>query len=393
MPCLIVLSHLRWDDVCRRPQPLMSCLSRAFPVLFVEEPVQDAGPARLVPLAGGPQVEVLVPHMPLAAGGLDDDEQRELLRLLLEAHLGEHGIADGIAWLSTPMALPLVDALHPRLVVYDCMDDMAGRQRAPAEWAQREAALLRRASLVFAGGPALYESRRGRHANLHCLPSAVDVAEFAPSQLGGTLASREQALQADLWQARLPRPRLGFYGAIDERLDTALLAAVADARPEWQLVMAGPVVGLEPAALPARPNLHWLGAPPAALRPHLVAGWDVCLLPYALNEATRCLSPTQTLEYMAGEKPVVSTPVADVVALHGDVVRIARDPARFVEACALALDETGRQRAERLNAMMSAVFRASWQSTARCVQALIEEALQVQLAPPAPAWAALADAD
>jgi glycosyltransferase involved in cell wall biosynthesis len=263
------------------------------------------------------------------------------------------------------------------------MDELSVLQDAPPELPRLEAELLRAASLVLAGGPALYEAKRRLHPRVHCVPSAVDPACFAPSRLD---PASEAAREADRLQERLPHPRLGFFGVIDERIDLALLDAVAAARPDWQLVMAGPVLRVDPASLPSRPNIHWLGRQPHELLPYLMAGWDVCLMPFALNEATRFICPTKTLEYMAGERPIVSTAVPDVVALYGDVVRVARDATEFVEACAALLRETGHQRARRLNNMATTVFRTSWESTAQCIHELMEHALEsADAGPPRPA--------
>jgi glycosyltransferase involved in cell wall biosynthesis len=374
MSHLIVLSHLRWDFVYQRPQQLMSCLAHHHRIVFIEEPVRSLGPAHLVRRRRVPDIEVLVPHTPVEASGFHDDQLAVIAPLLAE-YLRTRAIDDCIAWFYTPMALPLVQTLKPRLVVYDCMDELAAFRDAPPQLHQREAALLATAGLVFTGGPSLYEAKRALHPNVHCLPSAVNAAHFAPAHLD---PASEEACEADRLQARLPQPRLGFFGEIDERLDLALLDDVAAARPDWQLVMVGPVVKIEPASLPCRPNIHWLGRQPYSRLPYLMAGWDICMMPFALSDATRFISPTKTLEYMAGEKPIVSTPVHDVRALHGDVVKLAADAPRFVEACAELLRETGRQRAERQTNMMSAVFRASWASTARCIDGLMARALQAE---------------
>jgi UDP-galactopyranose mutase len=377
MPHLIVLSHLRWDFVFQRPQQLMSCLARHYPVLFVEEPVRSDGAPRLESKRPAPDIEVLVPHTPVDATGFHDD-QLPLLGPLLAEHLRERGITDYIVWFYTPMALPLIAAMQPRLVVYDCMDELSAFKDAPRQLHQRETALLKIASLVFAGGPSLYAAKRTLHPRVHCLPSAVNATHFAPSRLD---PASDEAREADLLQARIPRPRLGFFGVIDERLDAGLIDAVAAARPDWQLVMVGPVVKIDPATLPRRPNIHWLGMQPYSRLPYLMAGWDVCLMPFARNQATRFISPTKTLEYMAGEKPIVSTPVQDVVSLYGEVVKVAADAPKFIDACATLLAESGRQRGERQSNMMTTVFRASWESTAQCIHGLIETSLR-QLAPP-----------
>jgi hypothetical protein len=262
----------------------------------------------------------------------------------------------------------VAETLDPALVVYDCL---GLQDAADAAHAADEAALLRRADLVFTAGPTLYEAQRHRHPRVHCLPNAVDAAHFAPAGLD------PDDLQADLaaaLQGALPRPRLGFFGVIDQRIDLALLAGVADARPAWQLVLAGPVAGLDPAMLPQRPNIHWLGQQPYARLPHLLAGWDLALMPFALTDATAALSPTMTLEYLAGEKPVVSTPLRDVARLHGHVLRLAGGVLDFVAACEETLAETPRQRSRRVMEMLATVSTLSWDRTAAAVHALIEEA-------------------
>jgi glycosyltransferase involved in cell wall biosynthesis len=235
---------------------------------------------------------------------------------------------------------------------------------------QREAALLRAADLVLTGGPSLFEAKRSLHPNVHCLPSAVDAAHFMPARITHDC---EHYLEAERLQGHILAPRLGFYGVIDERIDLALVAEVAAAMPAWHLVMAGPVVKIDPATLPQAPNIHWLGSQPYPRLPALVAGWDVCLLPFALNEHTRFISPTKTLEYLAAEKPCVSTPVCDVVGMYGDVVSIASTVDEFVACCTALLNEKPVERAQRLQAAADCVARYSWNEAARTVQGLIEE--------------------
>jgi len=376
MPHLIVFSHLRWNFVYQRPQHLVSRLARHYPVLFVEEPVHGAE-ARIECASPAEGVQVLRPHTPVDAAGFHDD-QLPVLRPLVAEYLREHGIDDYIVWFYTPMALPLLAELQPRAVVYDCMDELSAFKDAPRQLHQREAALLKSAHLVLAGGPSLFEAKRALHPNVLCLPSAVDAQHYAPQIATSKI---ELMLRAEQVQGRIPGPRLGFFGVIDERLDTRLLAAVADAERDWQVVMVGPVLKIDPDQLPRRPNIHWLGQQPYQLLPQLVADWDVCLLPFALNESTRYISPTKTLEYMAAEKPIVSTPVHDVVAMYGDVVRIGAGAASFIDACRWALSETPYKRAERIGEMLATVSRFSWDNTARCVHEAIESALRSRPVP------------
>ena len=371
MPHLIVFSHLRWGFVFQRPQHLMTRLARHFPVVFVEEPVRGDGPPRLERTVHAGGVEVWVPHTPVEAPGFHDD-QLAVLQPLVAAQLREQGIDDRIAWCYTPMALPLAKSIDARVLVYDCMDELSAFRNAPPELRQREAALLRQADVVLTGGPALYAAKRDLNANAHCLPSSVDAAHYDPSRLDPASA---EAAEAERLQGAIGRPRLGFFGVIDERLDIELIDRLARDRPDWQIVMCGPVVKIDPQGLPRRPNLHWLGMQPYDRLPHLMAGWDVCLMPFALNESTRFISPTKTLEYMAGGKPVVSTAVGDVIDLYGEAVRIAHDHAAFVAACADALAEDEARRAGRLAVMADTVRRSSWDASAARVASLLEAAL------------------
>jgi UDP-galactopyranose mutase len=359
MQTIVVFCHLRWDFVFQRPQQLMSRLAGHYRILFVEEPVFDHGEPYMEQSSPAPNVTVYRAHTPILAGGFHDN-QIPLLQPLL-AGLVAPG-EQPIAWFYTPMALPLLQQLDAGLVVYDCMDELASFKKPPKQLLQRESALLNLADLVFAGGPSLYEAKRERHANVHCFPSSVDVRHFAQA-LDRNNSHPEQA--------HLNHPRLGFYGVIDERFDIALITALADAHPEWQVVLVGPVYKIDPDSLPQRPNIHYLGQQPYEALPHFLAGWDVCLLPFALNEATRFISPTKVLEYMAAELPIVSTPIVDVARPYGHVVAIADGAAEFIAACESAL-AMAPARAQALSASMRAIVAGtSWEVTVDAMRALL----------------------
>ena len=381
MTHLIVFSHLRWNFVFQRPQHLLSRLARHYPVLFVEEPIRSDAAAFLERSAPMPGVEVrsLRPHTPIDASGFHDD-QLPVLKPLLADHLASQGIDDYVVWFYTPMALPLLSELAPRAIVYDCMDELSAFTNAPRQMRQRETALLKIAHLVLTGGPSLYEAKRTLHPNVLCLPSAVDAEHYANA---AAVKRIEPMRRASALQDGVAKPRLGFFGVIDERIDPRLIAEVADADPAWQLVMVGPVVKIDPASLPQRANIHWLGQQPYELLPQLVAGWDVCLMPFALNEATRFISPTKTLEYMAAGKPIVSTGITDVKSMFSDVVRIADDAAGFIEGCRAALHEKSHARNDRLADMQACVWRYSWGETVLAVRRAIEALLAQRVAPTA----------
>ncbi|MDB5732882.1 MAG: glycosyl transferase group 1, partial [Variovorax sp.] len=253
MPTLIVFSHLRWDFVYQRPQQLLTRLARQFRVVFVEEPVPGSAQASLERLAPIDGVEVLRPHLPGHAHGFHDDHI-PALRILLAEYLSAQSIDRYWLWFYTPMAMPLAAELTPQGIVYDCMDELAAFKNAPRQLLQRENALFKAADLVFTGGRSLYEAKRERHERVYCFPSSVDAAHFSRAQrTAGDDAPDHPA------QSHIAHPRLGFFGVIDERIDLALIAALADARADWQVVMVGPVVKIDPATLPQRPNIHWLG--------------------------------------------------------------------------------------------------------------------------------------
>ena len=360
MSTIVVFCHLRWDFVYQRPQQLLTRLAQHYRILFVEEPVYDAGAAFIERSSPVPNLTVCRPHTSSQSAGFHDD-QIPLLQPMLAELVGAG--EQPIVWFYTPMALPLLHQLRPGLVVYDCMDELAAFKNSPKQLLQRETALLNLADLVFAGGPSLYQAKRERHANAHCFPSSVDVRHFA------------QALERNLshpLQQDIPHPRLGFYGVIDERFDIALTEALADAHPEWQLVLVGPVIKIDPASLPRRPNIHYLDQQSYADLPAFLAGWDVCLLPFALNEATRFISPTKVLEYMAAQLPIVSTPIADIAQPYGHVVAVAADSPAYVAACERALAQDGGSRAAMLETMRAIVAGTSWDVTADAMRKLLE---------------------
>ena len=367
-PTLVCFSHLRWDFVFQRPQHLMSRFARDMSVVYWEEPVEIG--ARETPFlkvreaAEAANVRVIVPHLPV---GLPDEKREVTLRRLLEAYSA--GLTRPlIAWYYTPMMLPFSRHLDASVTVYDAMDELSKFRFAPAQLLELERELIDKADLVFTGGSSLYEAKKDRHPSVHCFPSSVDRCHFA----------KARATQFDpVDQEDLPRPRLGFYGVIDERFDTELLAKAAEMRPDWQFIMIGPVVKISPEELPARPNIHYLGAKTYADLPRYLSGWDVALMPFAMNESTEFISPTKTPEYLASGRPVVSTPVRDVVRHYGRLqgVRIASDAAEFVAACQDLLDLQGRDDDDWLSEADLMLSASSWDTTQARMAGLVAELL------------------
>ncbi|GGZ00914.1 glycosyltransferase [Pseudoduganella plicata] len=360
MSTIIVFCHLRWDFVFQRPQHLLTRLAKHYKIVLVEEPIYHDGESFMHNREVAPNVTVCQPHTSVQQPGFHDD-QIPLLQPMVDKLVPEG--EDPIVWFYTPMALPLLPQLHASVVVYDCMDELSAFKNPPRQLLQRETALLNIADLVFTGGPSLYEAKRTRHANAHCFSSSVDAQHFAQ-------ALDRAASHPD--QAAIPHPRLGFYGVIDERLDTDLVAAVADANPDWQVVLVGPVVKIDPANLPQRPNLHYLGQRSYDELPKFLAGWDVCLMPFALNDATKFISPTKVLEYMAAELPIVSTAIRDVEQPYSHVVAIGHSPEEFVAHCKAALEQSAEQKAQQVEKMRQVVAKTSWENTASRMRELID---------------------
>jgi len=365
---IVVFSHLRWHWVWQRPQHLLSRLAQRHRIVFVEEPmpVEPGQPPHWRIETPLPRLKVATPLTPVPEGGFHE-RQLPLLNALLDDLADRERLRRPLVWLYTPMALPLARRLDPKALVYDVMDELAAFKGAPPELLDREAEAYREADVVFTGGPSLYRAKRHRHPNVHCFPSSVDLAHYA--------AARDPNLDHPE-QADKPRPRLGYFGVIDERLDLGLLDTIARERPDWRLVMVGPVAKIDPAELPVRPNLHYFGQRPYAELPAFLAGWDVCLLPFARNEATRFISPTKTLEYMAAEKPVVSTPIADVAEPYGHIVYLGDSAAGIVAACERALGEGAAERVRRVKGMREVLLKTSWDATARAMEDEIAKVLE-----------------
>jgi UDP-galactopyranose mutase len=291
-------------------------------VFVVEEPLFDSETAFLDVILNAENVEIITPHLP---SGLNENEIVAEQGKLLQEFFAKVNLKNYIAWYYTPMAMPLGEALPAAdLVVYDCMDELSAFKNAPTAIKEKEAALLQKADLVFTGGYHLYEAKKDLHPDIHPFPSSIDKKHFANARTNITVPFDH---------LDMPHPRIGFFGVIDERLNIELLGQLAVLKPGWQFILIGPTVKIDPAILPVSPNIHYLGSRSYADLPVYLSGWDVALIPFALNESTRFISPTKTPEYLAGGVPVVSTSIRDVVKPYGEnnLVYIADTPAEFIK--------------------------------------------------------------
>lgn len=357
---VVCFCHLRWDFVFQRPQHLMTRFAKNGRVFVIEEPVAHDGDPYIDVSDRGGNIFICVPHLPAGS----DDRMPELVERLVY----EQNVTRYIVWFYTPMMLNWSERLNPIATVYDCMDQLSAFKNAPPELLERERELFSQADVVFTGGRSLYESKKALHSSVHAFPSSIDVPHF----------SKALSIDSDLpEQAKIPRPRIGFVGVIDERTDIELLGTLADLRKNWNFIMVGPVVKISEDDLPRRENIHYLGQRAYDDLPAILAGWDAAMMPFALNESTKYISPTKTPEYLAAGLPVVSTPIADVVDPYGEMglVHIAITPEEFGDALQKALDEDALTRQNKATAFLA---RNSWDRTFEEMNRLISEAMAIQ---------------
>jgi UDP-galactopyranose mutase len=364
---LVVFSHLRWDFVFQRPQHILTRMALKRRVFYFEEPV-FTGQEKLEILERENGVKVVVPHLPV---GLAEDKVEGHLRDLVDELFVEQSIDDFTAWYYTPMALPFTRHLYPTVTVYDCMDELSAFKNAPENLVSLESELLDRADVVFTGGRSLFEAKKHRHPNIHPFPSSIDTAHFRKAR------SEHIPIPAD--QGTISGTRVGFFGVLDERFDIELISEAAKLRPDWNFVLIGPVVKIDPATLPQAANIHYLGKKSYQELPHYLAGWDLAILPFARNESTRFISPTKTPEYLAAGRPVVSTSIRDVVDPYGKegLVKIADRAEDFVRDGQLAITE--RMQEGWLEKVDDFLSRSSWDGTCLQMNELENKARKINL--------------
>lgn len=370
-PTLLCCAHLSWDNVWQRPQQLMSRFAERCRVIYVDPPqVSSVERSELQarPSSGG--VLVLRPIMPERTMSNLASRMRELQQLM--STLLDQAGADPIMWIFWPTYSMVVQSARPRLrmLVYDCMDDFHSIKDDPESIMMRwqEEYLLKVADLVFTGGPSLYEARKARHPRVHCFPSGIDMAHFG--------RALDPASQTPAALEQIPRPRLGYFGVLDDRIDWPLIAAVAERRPDWHWVFIGPKGRVMRDPLPLAPNIHYLGQQPYQDLPVYLKGFDLCTMPFAHNALTRFISPTKTLEYLAGGKQVVSSSIRDVAAGYPGIVEIADGVDGWLAALRSALDEPAALHHARSERAQPILASSSWDSIVERMWRLIEDRLE-----------------
>ena len=361
---LVCFSHLRWNFVYQRPQHLLSRFSKYYTTYYIEEFVFNDEKDGYSSYVTKENVTVVIPHLKHKLAGNSDDIRKMNVMMSL---FKDKGINNYIFWYYTPMALSFTQQFKPWSIVYDCMDELSAFKFAPPELKLREEQLMEEADIVFTGGNSLYEAKKLLHHNIFSFPSSIDRKHF--------MQAREN-IEEQPDQATIPYPRLGFFGVIDERFDIELIEKVATLKPDWHIVLIGPVVKIDPDSLPIRNNIHYLGNKSYEQLPFYLSGWDIAMIPFAINESTRFISPTKTPEYLAAGKPVVSSSIRDVVNPYGNknLVHIYNDASELIEKVSGELSV--KNKAEWLERVDEYLSNISWDLTFEKMNNLIKKGMQ-----------------
>ena len=361
---LVCFSHLRWNFVYQRPQHLLTRFANYYRVFYVEEYIYSDGEDGYSLSVNSDNVNVIIPH--LKSGDIENVDINERIANIICQLFKAEQIEDYLFWYYTPMAVLYSRRFNPSLIVYDCMDELSAFSFAPASLKDAEQELFLKADVVFTGGVSLYNAKKAKHPKVFCFPSSIDKEHFSKA--------RNNHNQPDD-QMSIPHPRFGFFGVIDERFDIDLIRDVSAIKPDWHFIILGPVVKIDPATLPVKENIHYLGSKNYEELPLYISGWDVAMIPFAINASTKFISPTKTPEYLAAGVPVISTAIQDVVDPYGlnKTVNIISSAKEFVDKATAVLHEPSR--AEWLSKVDVFLKNNSWNNTWQEMNEIIDEEL------------------
>ena len=359
---IICFSHLRWNFVYQRPQHLLSRFAKNYTVYFIEEPIFHEDGDCYTILNSEENVHVIKQYL----SNKDDSDvykrQHDLLKIFLQKQAG----SEYIFWYYSPMMYLFSKQFDPALIVYDCMDELSAFKFAPAGLKETEQELLDAADVVFTGGHSLYQAKKHLHHNIYPFPSSIEKEHFAKARINNQQPADQQ---------NIPYPRLGFFGVLDERFDIELIRKVATKKPDWNFILLGPIVKINPDDLPRNANIFYLGGKSYNELPAYVSGWDIALVPFALNESTRYISPTKTPEYLAAGKPVISTAITDVVNPYGEenLASIIHSAEEFIKAAEKILKQENKNAwLKKVDAFLK---NNSWDNTFAEMNGIIKKGL------------------
>lgn len=317
---MIVFCHLRWHFVYQRPQHIISRISKTMKTLFIEEPLynnesKESGNLIII----NDMLHVLQPNV----------KDIESIAAIIPEYVKNKDIPVG--WFYSAIFCPLSECIDFETIVYDCMEELSLLKGSAKNVINQEKYLISNADIIFTSGKSLYELKKQWHTNVHCFPSSVDEPHFAKALNGIKVADDVANLQS---------PIVGYYGVIDERIDFALLHETALKLPNVSFVMIGPLSKIEKNDLPQEDNIHYLGMKSYNELPHYLKAFDIAMIPFAVNDTTKYISPTKTLEYMSAGKPIISTKITDIVHDYGICLSMVESADEFYEAIKFALDKT-----------------------------------------------------
>jgi glycosyltransferase involved in cell wall biosynthesis len=349
---MIVFCHLRWKFVYQRPQHIISRMASEIKILLVEEPIgyeqENENTANLVVI--NPHLHILQPKV----------HNIESIASVLPKYVKNKHVP--IGWFYSPSFSPLLESLNFETVVFDCMDELSLFKGASQQIVDQEKYLVANADIIFTGGKSLYESKQKLHPNVFCFPSSVDRDHFSTIE-------HTKNIPSDI--ANIPSPIVGYYGVIDERIDLQLLAETAKNMPEVSFVMIGPLAKIHDNDLPKEDNIHYLGMKTYNELPLYLNTFDIAMMPFALNDATKYISPTKTLEYMAACKPIISTKIADVERDYSACVSLIENADDFCDEVNFLLNQKeGYSMEMQYNKILQ---NTSWDTTVAKMKVLIKE--------------------
>ena len=361
---IICFSHLRWNFVYQRPQHLCTRFSKEYTIYFVEEPIFSEGDDHNITAPAGNNIHIVTPC--LNRSNTSDTGSRQ--EILLNKMIVEENICRYVFWYYSPMMFLFSKQFQPALVVYECMDELSTYKFAPPQLKEAEQELLKKADVVFTGGYSLYHAKKNLHHNIYPFPSSIEKERFSKAR-----ACNQEPVD----QQHISHPRLGFFGVLDERFDIDLIREAAKQKPRWNFIFIGPVVKIHPDDLPRRENIFFLGAKSYDELPAYINGWDIALIPFAINESTKFISPTKTPEYLAAGKPVISTAIKDVVDPYGkqNLVSIIHSAQEFIDAGEKILQQ--KNKTKWLEEVDGFLAENSWENTFTKMNAIIKKALNI----------------
>ncbi|MEW6448454.1 MAG: glycosyltransferase [Bacillota bacterium] len=379
---IICLSSVNWDPIWTRKQQVLSRLHPSNRILYVEPPGTLISPFKDPSYWGKwrpwgrwvsrprPNIYVFQPPFVLPFGNMYHwvgKLNQYWLAAWVNLAIHRLKIKHPILWTYLPGTAAVARLIKHAVLIYDCVDEHGAYKGLVSErtiW-KLETELLRTADITFVTAPGLYQRRKDHARRIYYVPNAADVAHFNKA------CDPETPIPEEI--RRLPSPRLCFVGVVQEWVDTELLARVARERPEWSIVLIGPVApGISLHGLDKMPNVFFLGRKPKEVLPNYLKGCEVCLNLFRKSTLTANVSPLKFYEYLASGRPVVSTEMP-AVEEFADLIEIAADAPGFITAVEKALAEENAGRREK---RLARAREHSWEARVALMEEKIVQVLQ-----------------